>query len=90
MVDYNRAHRWDGYSKETPQLLDDFLRDGRKMKPRSGRVSPELSMTLLAKNFREQIVRETMTFLRAVQATDLLAITADDVEFIESYGQPEA
>jgi hypothetical protein len=36
--------------------------------------------------YREQIVRETMTFLRVIQASDILKVTADDVEeFIETY-----
>ena len=80
MVAFTQAHRWDGYSKETPEILAEFVRHGRKLSSKSSRQSPELSSVPLSETYREQIVRTTMTFLRAIEATDILTVTSDDVE----------
>ncbi len=86
MEKYHQAHRWDGFSVDTPEILKQFLKNGRKMKRRSFRQEPELTASLLSLPYREQVVRETLTFLKVLGAKDILAVTADDVEeFIEVY-----
>lgn len=83
---FRRAHKWDNFSPETPRILADFVKNGRKLKNGSSRQTPELSGVMLSEPYREQIIKETLTFLRAIQAPDILQVTADDVEeFIEYY-----
>jgi len=86
LAEFRKAHKWDKFSADTPKILEDFVRNGRKLKTRSSRQAPELSSVLLSKPYREQIANETLTFLRAIEATDILQISADDVEeFIDDY-----
>lgn len=93
MVEYNRIHKWDKFSDNTPKILNHFVKNGRKLKAKSTRKDPELSKELLSEPHREQIARITLSFMRVVDATDVLQVTADDVdEFIDHYierGNPQ-
>lgn len=83
------VHRVDRYAHLTPQTqeaLQDFLRNGKRLKRKTTHLTPELSNELLAEELRKSIVNSTMTFLNAINATDILAITEDDVtECVELY-----
>ncbi len=82
---FRKEHRWDNFSSDTPRILEEFTRNGRKLKRNSSRQSPELSSVLLSEHHRQQIAKETLTFLRAINAHDILQITADDAEAFIDY-----
>jgi site-specific recombinase XerC len=90
MAEYKRIHRWDDFSEDTPKILDDFRKNGRRLKAKTTRKEPVLSTKLLSEPYREQAVGMAYSFLKAVGAKDILKVTPDDVEdFIDAYAEDD-
>lgn len=85
LAETRRLNRFAGYSPETQEAFDDFLRNGRKLRRGSTHQQPVLSAEYLSDVLRKQIVDSTLTFLKQVEACDLFAITEEDVEEYVEY-----
>ncbi len=83
-----RENRLKGFTDATQEALNHFRNNGMKLRKGATHNCPALSNDLLADNLRRQIVDSTLTFMRAIDADDILSITEEDVEeYVEWHNQ---
>ncbi len=85
LAETHRQNRFSAYSPETQDAFEHFLREGRKLRRGSTHQQPILSADLLSEVLRRQIIDSTLTFMKQVEADDIISITEEDVEEYVEY-----
>ncbi len=89
LAETHRQNRFAGYTPETRDALEHFLREGRKIRRGSTHQQPILAADLLSEVLRKQVVDSTLTFLKQVEADNIFAITEEDVEEYVEYHEEQ-